>query len=66
VQVENPVTLPLGPEDVLLTMHAKFDGDRSGNKILKVIERIQHRVKEQFPSIKHIYINPTTELQRQG
>jgi cation diffusion facilitator family transporter len=66
VQVENPVTLQLGPEDVLLAMQAKFDGNHSGNEILKAIERIQHRVKEQFPSIKHIYIDPITEPHRSG
>jgi divalent metal cation (Fe/Co/Zn/Cd) transporter len=66
VHVENPVTLQLGPEDVLLTMQAQFDGHRSGNEILKSIERIEDKVKTHFPSIKHIYINPIPESQGSG
>jgi divalent metal cation (Fe/Co/Zn/Cd) transporter len=64
VSIENSATLQFGPKDVLLTMDVTFDERRSAHDVLNAVRCIQDSVKSHFPSIKHIYIQPTAAKAR--
>jgi cation diffusion facilitator family transporter len=58
VRVGDPQTMHFGPENVLVTMDVSFDRDRSAGEVADAVDRIQRAIREKFPAVKHIYIDP--------
>ncbi len=51
-----PMTMYFGPHNALLAMNVQFRGSLGGAAVDGAIDRIESAIKQQFPDIKHIYL----------
>jgi divalent metal cation (Fe/Co/Zn/Cd) transporter len=51
-----PLTMYLGPDDVLLALDAEFIAGVPAEEVSRAINRIEAGVRERFPKIGRIYI----------
>jgi len=56
VRVRRPLTMHFGPSEVLLTMDVEFNPNLSTAEIIATVDRLQRKIQEEHPEIKHIYI----------
>jgi len=47
-----------GPETVLVTLDAEFDPERKAGELMEAVDRIQASIRERYPAVKFIYIDP--------
>jgi phage terminase Nu1 subunit (DNA packaging protein) len=47
-----------GPENVLVTMDVSFERNRSAGEVADAVDRIQKAIREKFPAVKRVYIDP--------
>jgi cation diffusion facilitator family transporter len=55
-EVRKSLTMHFGPSDVLLTLDIQFKRDISAQDVAQAINRIEAKIREQHPEIRHIYI----------
>lgn len=55
-RAERPLTMHLGPEDVLVTLDVQFRSGASGHDIAHTVERVERRIRDRYPSVSRIYI----------
>lgn len=55
-QVGPPLTMYVGPEDVLLALDVDFDAEASTAETAAIGQRIERTIRERFPKITRIYI----------
>jgi len=55
-QVRRPLTLHLGPQDVVLALDIDFHDNLSAAEVEQAIERLQDSIKAQHPEFKRIFI----------
>ncbi len=53
---KTPLTMQLGPEQVLLNMELRLRPELSGAKAVAAIDRIERRIRDAHPSVRHIFI----------
>jgi cation diffusion facilitator family transporter len=51
-----PLTMHLGPDEVLVTLDVRFKTGVSSHDIALAVERIERRIREEFSVVKRIYI----------
>lgn len=51
-----PMTMYFGPDQVLLTMNVRFERSLLRDGIEQAIDRIENAIREQYPQIRHIYL----------
>lgn len=51
-----PITVHLGPEDVLLALDVEFKDSLSADSIEDSISKIEQKIREEFPIVKRIFI----------
>lgn len=51
-----PLTMHLGPVDVLVTLDVRFHPESSANEAAGSIDRIERRIRAEFPQVSRIYI----------
>ncbi len=56
VEAGSPLTMYLGPEEVLLNLELQFGDRLSSAEIAAAIDGVEHRVRERFPQIRRIFI----------
>jgi divalent metal cation (Fe/Co/Zn/Cd) transporter len=54
--IDKPLTMYLGPDEVLVTMRVTFKKELSGPEIVKATNELKQKIMEKFPVIKIIYI----------
>jgi cation diffusion facilitator family transporter len=54
--VGHPLSMYIGRDDVLLTLDVQFRSGSSAQQVMDSIAHIERQVREQFPVIRHIYI----------
>ena len=54
--VARPLSMYMGPEDVLLTLDVQFDPSASAEGVAKAVAQIESEIRSRFPKIKRIYI----------
>ena len=59
-----PLTMYLGPEDVLLNLDLQFKDGLSSAQIAAAIDGVEQRVRERFPQIRRIFVE--AEALRRG
>lgn len=60
-EVVELMTMQLGPEEVLLAARVALDiGDGTGDAE-RVADRVDERVRESFPQVRHVFVDPTPE-----
>jgi cation diffusion facilitator family transporter len=50
------LTMHLGPHDVLLNIEAAFDPALTAEDVHLAIDRVEERIRSDYPDVKHIYI----------
>lgn len=55
-KVMNPLTMYFGPNTVLLTVDIAFHDNLSAAEIEGTVDRLHKNIRQQYPEIKHIYI----------
>jgi len=53
-----PLSMQLGPNEVLLGITARFAGDQSADDVARTIQRFEDRVRKARPDVKYICIEP--------
>jgi divalent metal cation (Fe/Co/Zn/Cd) transporter len=51
-----PLTMHLGPDDVLLALDAEFDPKLPAEAVQQSVNRVERAIRERFPEVKRIYI----------
>ena len=51
-----PLTMHLGPDDVLLAIDAEFEPEVPAEEVQAAVNRIERAIRERFPEVKRIYI----------
>jgi len=51
-----PLTMHLAPEEVLLAIDVQFKNEMTMDELFENINSLENKIKQQFPSIKKIYI----------
>ena len=56
VEAGSPLTMYLGPEDVLLNLELQFGDGLSSAEIAAAIDGVERRVRDRFPQVRRIFI----------
>jgi cation diffusion facilitator family transporter len=56
VRVRRVLTMHFAPEQVLLNMDIEFTRDLSAKELAMTIERLEKRIRQEIPIVKHIFI----------
>lgn len=56
IAVRRPVTMYFGPRNALLAMDVEFRADLTSLEIAAAVDRLEARIRENEPDVKHIYI----------
>ncbi|MGJ3251322.1 MAG: cation diffusion facilitator family transporter [Elainellaceae cyanobacterium] len=54
--VESPITLHLGPRDIMLALNIEFKDDLSSDEIEAAVRRIEKKIRESHEEVKRIFI----------
>ncbi|WP_441290493.1 cation diffusion facilitator family transporter [Sorangium sp. KYC3313] len=65
-EVGRPMTMHLGPHDVLAVLYIEFDPALTASGVAEAIERIEARTRSQRPEVKHIYVEARSFQRRAG
>ena len=55
-RLKRPLTMHMGPKDVLLALDVQFNHNLNNADLLETISRIEDVIRESYPEIKQIYI----------
>ncbi|HEY3938401.1 MAG TPA: cation diffusion facilitator family transporter [Bryobacteraceae bacterium] len=55
--ISRPLTMYLGPSDVLLILDVRFNSAANISDVAEEIERMKSRIRERFPELRKIYID---------
>ncbi len=61
IQVEHPMSMFLGPEEIVLVLYAVFPDGLTTRELNNTMERIKHRIIEKYPYFKRIIIQPRND-----
>lgn len=53
------MTMRLGPEDILLAARVDVEPARSGDDLELVADDVEVRVRDSFPAVRHVFVDPT-------
>ncbi len=56
VRVDRPLTMQLGPHQVLLTMDIKFRPGLSVEEIERTVDRVEKKIQEKHPDVRRIFL----------
>lgn len=71
----SPLSMYLGPDEILLTLDVDFERDSSADEIVAAVANIEHDIRSRYPKITRIYIEarsisgatrPTSEPRHTG
>ena len=54
------LTMRLGPEEVLVAARVDVDDSSSGGDLEQVADDVENRIREAFPEVRHVFLDPTT------
>ena len=54
------LTMRLGPDDVLVAARVDVDDSSSGGDVERVADDVEHRVREHYPEVRHVFLDPTS------
>ena len=61
-----PLTMHLGPEDVLLNLDVQFQDGLSTDELIQAVDRLEHNIREEHPEIRRIFIEVEMLHHRNG
>ncbi len=54
------LTMRLGPDDVLVAARVDVDDTATGGDLEQVADQVEHRIREAYPEVRHVFLDPTT------
>jgi len=63
INVKHPLSMFMGPEEILLVLEVDFKPGLSINEILDASKRLRKKIREKYPNFKRIFIEPESGLQ---
>ena len=60
------LTMRLGPADVLVAARVDVDDGVSGGDLERVADDVDLRIREAYPEVRHVFLDPTTARVRSG
>ena len=54
------LTMRLGPDDVLVAARVDVDDAVSGGDLERVADDVDLRIREAYPEVRHVFLDPTT------
>ncbi|CAN5470268.1 cation diffusion facilitator family transporter [soil metagenome] len=54
------LTMRLGPDDVLVAARVDVDDSVSGGDLERVADDVDTRIREAYPEVRHVFLDPTT------
>jgi cation diffusion facilitator family transporter len=54
------LTMRLGPDDVLVAARVDVDDAVSGGDLERVADDVDSRIREAYPEVRHVFLDPTT------
>jgi divalent metal cation (Fe/Co/Zn/Cd) transporter len=64
--VQRPLTMHLGPEEILLAMGVNFKPELSAQDIIRAIDRLEDRIRQVDPRIRQIFIEADSFRHKPG
>lgn len=58
--IRSAQTMHFGPETVFVTLTAEFDPCRPAGDLMKAVDAIQRSIRERYPAVKYIFVDPET------
>jgi divalent metal cation (Fe/Co/Zn/Cd) transporter len=58
-EVIEVLAMRLGPEEVLVAVRVDLDDGASGGDLEDHADEVDRRVRERFPEVRHIFLDPT-------
>jgi divalent metal cation (Fe/Co/Zn/Cd) transporter len=55
--ISRPLTMYLGPSDVLLILDVRFNSTAKVSDVAEEVERMKSRIRARFPQLRKIYID---------
>ena len=52
----HPLTMQMGPDDVLLAMNVRFRDGLSGDELERALDRVERNIRSKHSEIKHIFL----------
>jgi cation diffusion facilitator family transporter len=62
--IQNPLTMYVGPHTVLLTMNVQFRRGLSSSDLVAAVERLEQAIRRAYPDIKHIFVEAASIMTR--
>ena len=53
---DTPLSMYLGPDEILVTLDVNFERDSSADEIVAAVANIEHDIRLRYPKINQIYI----------
>jgi cation diffusion facilitator family transporter len=63
VNVREPLTLQLAPEEILVALDVQFRPELSADEVAAATARIEHAIRERHPQVRHIFVESRSRLQ---
>jgi len=54
------LTMRLGPDDVLVAARVDVDDSASGGDLERIADDVERRIKQSYPEVRHVFLDPTT------
>jgi len=64
--VQPPLTLQMGPRNVLLTLDVEFARELSAEEIRRIIDGIERRIVERYPEVTHVFVEASAVAARES
>jgi cation diffusion facilitator family transporter len=61
-----PLTMHLGPEDVLLNLDVQFQDRLSTEQVIEAVDRLEQSIRKEHPQVKRIFIEAERLRRRDG
>ena len=58
VKVEGPITMYLGPDEILLALVVQLRPELTVDEVVAVINHVERRIHEAYPAVKHLFVEP--------
>jgi cation diffusion facilitator family transporter len=58
------LTMRLGPDEVLVAARVDVDDSASGGDLEQFADEVERRVRERYPAVRHVFLDPTPSATR--
>lgn len=58
----NPLSMYIGPNEVLLTLDAQFDSSLRSDEVAQAVRHLEREIRRRYPNIRRIFIETSTTV----